>query len=171
MPNTYVALNSFTVTTPVASISFNSIPQTYTDLVLVAQGRTTTSGGNSDIIIGLNGDYSGIYSRLWTSTSTGSNSHVTGYNFNFGGMLTSYMTGGGAAANQFSNDVTHIMNYANTTTFKPYICKNLVGNGGTFFTVGQYNSRNAISSMTITSLDSTNFATNTTFALYGITAA
>jgi len=61
MPNTYVALRTETVATATPSVTFTSIPQGYTDLVLVISNATTTVTGYS-YTYSLNNDTGSNYS-------------------------------------------------------------------------------------------------------------
>jgi hypothetical protein len=78
-----------------------------------------------------------------------------------------------------SNTIVHIMNYSNTTTFKTYLARNNnAATSGTYVgteaIVGLAQLTAAITSITIgTASGSTdyNFATGSTFSLYGIKAA
>lgn len=45
MANTYVAIAKNVITTNTASITFSAIPSTYTDLVLMVSGRSSTAPG------------------------------------------------------------------------------------------------------------------------------
>ena len=60
MPNTYSTIATTTLGTAVSSYTFNSIPSTYTDLVLVFQGNE--SGTADGILVQLNGDTANNYS-------------------------------------------------------------------------------------------------------------
>jgi hypothetical protein len=178
MANTFFPIATATVLSASATITFTSISQSYTDLFITSQLRTTVAGNNSDIVYYLNGDgaASTNYSRIWTSSGTTSNGYSTGVNYNFPGLLTSYCAGGSATSGQFSADEIVIYNYSNTTTFKPFTAKFTSGNipnAGTHYTIGQWAnpSKNAISSIQLATLDGSNFAVNSTISIYGILAA
>ena len=53
--NTYVALDKVTVGTATSSVTFSSIPQGYTDLVLVINAKANT-GGAIGLLFKFNGD-------------------------------------------------------------------------------------------------------------------
>lgn len=61
MSKTYQAIASQTLSANAGSIIFTAIPQTYTDLVLVAHTRTFSDGNTQ---IRFNGDVAGNYSRV-----------------------------------------------------------------------------------------------------------
>jgi hypothetical protein len=158
MPKTYEPISTQTLGTATATITLSSIPQTYTDLVLVVSGKTTIDG-NTKIIF--NSDSSSIYSstNLFGDGSTATSSRIAnGTTLFLGGISTVQGT-----------NIIQIFNYSNTTTFKSVIART---NSDTFvqLRVGLSRSTTAITSITLTT-DGTNFLTGTTFTLYGIKAA
>jgi hypothetical protein len=158
MAATYTPIASITLGAAAPAVTFSSIPQTYTDLVLVVSG-TTTIDGNVKIIF--NSDSSSIYSStiLLGDGSTAASSRIAS-------NTTLFL--GGISTVQGTN-IIQIFNYANTTTFKSVIAR---ANSDTFvqMRVGLSRSTTAVTSITLTT-DGTNFLTNTTFNLYGILGA
>jgi GTP cyclohydrolase III len=158
MAKTYEPISTQTLGSNTATVTFSSIPQTYTDLVLVVSGKTTIDG-NTKIIF--NSDSSSIYSstNLFADGSTVTSSRtLNGTTLFLGGISTVQGT-----------NIIQIFNYSNTTTFKSVIART---NSDTFvqLRVGLSRSTTAITSITLTT-DGTNFLTGTTFTLYGIKAA
>ena len=70
--STYTKIASTTLGTAAASYTFNSIPSTYTDLVLVANIQQVTNG--EDVAIQFNTDTGTNYSRIYVCGS-GSSAH------------------------------------------------------------------------------------------------
>lgn len=72
MPNTFTKIASYTVTNALGDnpIAFNSIPQTYTDLVLQMSLRGTWSGGLDSLGMYFNGLQSNISNNSLVSTGT-----------------------------------------------------------------------------------------------------
>jgi hypothetical protein len=158
LPSTMTPIATTTLTTTTSTITFSSIPQTYTDLVLVINGQSG-NGSAGYVATTFNGDGSAIYSTT-RFLSDGSNRY-SGQNFSLGGTM-------------FGSQgiVTHqIQNYANTTTFKTFLTRdnNAVNRAGV--TVSLYRSTNAITSIGLTCPDGGGFASSSTFTLYGIKAA
>ena len=158
--NTYVAIATNTLGSATASVTFSSIPATYTDLVLVCIGKMV-SGGDANQPITFNGDSSALYSRTFmygdgTSALSGRASGTTNLGFPYWNSTNPVTT------------ITQIMNYSNTTTNKTAISRN-AGSSTVTAEVGLYRSTSAISSITLTG--GVNFATGSTFSLYGIKAA
>jgi len=168
MPATYEPISTQTLASAIADVYFYSIPQTYTDLVLVITG-TSASATNADWRA--NGDNTSTYSTqqfFSTNSNTVGSSMASGDNFarfdNYGALGTTglYLA------------VAHFMNYSNSTTYKT--CINRSGNTGgpypgTSLHVGTWRNTAAITSLNILSQSGANFAIGCTFTLYGIKAA
>ena len=158
--NTYVAIATQTLGSATASVTFSSIPSTYTDLVLVVNGAAS-AGDN--IYLQFNGDtttnYSGTY-IYGDGTSAVSGRNTTTATASIGYLST---TQGSA--------ICHIMNYANTTTYKTYLAR---WNGLTTLVAASValwrKTPEAITSIKVGFASST-FNTGSTFSLYGILAA
>lgn len=162
---TYTAIASTTLTTYATSITFSSIPSTYTDLVLVYSGGISSGVRNG---LRFNGDTANNYIFI-TGNGSGSSSTLTaessaGYNKLQYGAFHSY--------NQDSLDtyVTHIANYANTS-----VNKTIVSQGGTYIQMwwgaGYWNSTTAINSITLVVDGTQTFYQGCNLTLYGVTAA
>lgn len=161
--NTYVALDKITVGTAVSSVTFSSISQGYTDLVIV-MSSTVVSGGAIEMRVG-NGsvDTGTNYSRTFmygngTSAASGRSSSID----------TWYLPSGNTST-VFGNALVNIQNYSNTTTYKTLLYKG--GDAGQTATAGVqlWRSTAAINIITLTGYTS-NIAVGTTFSLYGIRA-
>lgn len=161
--NTYVALDKVTVGTAVSTVTFSSINQGYTDLVvvcnLIASSSTTCS-----ILTTVNGDSGSNYSNTvltgnGSSASSGRDSSVA---FGNVGYLTS--------ANPTVNIVQY-MNYSNATTYKTFLNRSNDISFGTRAGVSLWRNTAAITSITFANNGGVNFAAGSTFSLYGIKAA
>jgi hypothetical protein len=165
MAVTYDKIATNTLGSAASSVTFSSIPSTYTDLVLIINGGSSTT--NADVDINVNGDTAANYSRtvLWgNGTSVGSLRYTN--NTYFG--LTYY----GNPSTDFSwVGIVNFMNYANTTTYKTFMSK--ATNAITYGVndeIGLWRSTSAITSMVIANR-TYNFTTGSIFTLYGIKAA
>lgn len=143
------------------SISFSSIPSTYTDLVIVLNAANTVGG--YDTIVRFNDDTNSNYSFTrvsgdGTNPVSGRGSNQTG--FNWAGYL----------GTTIGTVVTQIFNYANTTTNKTALSRSSSSEFGPWASVGLWRSTSAITKVTIT-FASQNFASGSTASLYGIVAA
>lgn len=157
--NTYESIATQTLSSSAASVTFSSISGTYTDLVLVFNGTLTTSATswglqfNSDT-----GTNYSITSLFGDGSSAGSNR-----------ATNQTSTVGSFSGTDNSTNIHQIMNYSNSTTFKTVLSRN---NGGGFVSarVALYRSTSAITTVTAITV-SNQFATGSTFSLYGIKAA
>ena len=167
--NTYVAIAEQTLGSAAASVTFSSIPGTYTDLVLVVSARCLRAGTEDAFHIQVNGDSSALYSRteVYNSTS-GRATAETSYKYH------GKVAGNTATSGVFATSIINFQNYSNTTTFKTLVARSGMADIATTevkMSVGLYRSTNAISSMVLTTQTATNFAIGSTFSLYGIAAA
>jgi hypothetical protein len=161
--NTYTQIASTTLGSA-GTITFSSIPATYTDLVLVVNGKANSTVGQ--LALRLNGDTATNYSEtiLEGDGTTASTLRITS---------GSYMQLGYYAYFDATNQATgicHIMNYANTTTNKTVLARMNNTALATSTSVGLWRSTAAINSIVV-SAATNSFATGTTASLYGITAA
>lgn len=156
----------------VTSISFNSIPSTYTHLQLRYITRNNRSGQSVDAInIRANGDGSSVYAnhRLeGIGNGTGASAS--------GGSSLPYAIFGQtpastAAANIFGVGVMDILDYANTNKFKTFrTMSGFDANGSGLIGLfsGLWQSFAAINSLTLSSNDGSGILEYSSFALYGI---
>lgn len=162
---TYVPIATTTLSAYASSYTFSSIPATYTDLVLIATGFLTTSG--QGIKIRFNGDTANNYSNTVVA-GTGSIAESGRDASATYGRLT-YDAGWEITAND-AMITAHIMNYANTTTYKTYLSRAGRAGSGVDAIVGLWRSTAAINSITI--LPAANqFNYPSTFTLYGIASS
>lgn len=164
--STYTPIATYTATGSSNTITFGSggtLPQTYTDLVLVASYTSTT--GNNYPEIQFNGDTASNYSRTVMSGngSTATSARVANESQASLGAITY-----GTTANTMVT-VTNIMKYSNSTTYKTLITRNNVAAIGVEATVNLWRNTAAITSLVYKS--SNNFASGSTFTLYGIAKA
>jgi hypothetical protein len=161
MPKTYEPIATQTLGSATATVTFSSIPGTYTDLILIANVKRTAG---SDIEIQLNGDTGSNYSFTYlygTGSATGSGraSDQTKGNIGYSGTTS------------FTTQIVQFMNYSNTTTNKTFIGRNSPADAGDVSTlVNLYRSTSAITSILLDP-NSGNLDTGSTFTLYGIKSA
>jgi hypothetical protein len=169
MPLTYEPIQSYTLGSAAASITFSSIPATYTDLRLVFVDQETGSvQNNNSRYMRFNADTTSNYSRTKlvgdaTSVYSGRQSSQTTLRFSEGGTSASPI---------FQLHSIDIFSYAGNT-FKTVLI-NSNGNYDGVATpnylsnhVGLWRSTAAINSILITMFAGT-FAIGTTATLYGI---
>jgi len=158
--NTYEAIATNTTTALAASVTFSSIPGTYTDLVLVCEGIGT---GDAYPYIQFNGDTGTNYSstQIYGDGATATTSRRT--NDSKIDAVIWRTTGR-------NNIIANVMNYSNSTTFKTFL---MHGNNSSQYvqtTAGLWRNTAAITSLTVFA-QYVNFAVGCNFSLYGIKAA
>lgn len=161
MAVTYTPIATSTLSSASSSVTFSSIPSTYTDLVLVLGGASETGVG---LALRFNGDTSTNYSNTYlggsgtTAISGRATNAVIG---RFGNIGTTNTTA-----------TAHIMNYSNTSTYKTTLGRASSVTEYAIAYVSLWRSTSAINSVVVLSDNlSTNFIAGTTFTLYGIQAA
>ena len=149
-----------------ATISFSSIPQTYTDLTLLVSGRSDAA--NSYVGIKFNGSATSDYSIMrligtGSAASSSSGSSLTS-------MTSAFVESQSAdTANTFGNSQIFIPNYALTvakTISADGVSENNAAGAFQFITAGLRTTTDAITSITLTP-GSGNFAQYSTAYLYG----
>ena len=168
MPATYEPIATTTLGSAASTISFSSIPGTYTDLVLI--GSPAFASGASDVQYKLNGDTGNNFSETGLS-GTGSSAVSFRATSQVAVDLDAYGVPDATLGN--STSIANFMNYSNTTTFKTSISRagNAVTGRGTDLIVGLWRNTAAITTILIDPSGATTFATGTTYTLYGIKAA
>jgi len=175
--NTYEAIASQTLGSNAASVTFSSISGSDTELVLVCSKQSTASAyADTRYYLNFNGDTAGNYSTTYifgngavaTSTRDTNRSQIDN--------LTPIST-----TPQFTLATYNIMNYSNSTTFKTTMQRagqlnNTSGGGGSGgilmgAAVSLWRSTAAITSLVVTCAQNGQFATGSTFSLYGIKSA
>jgi hypothetical protein len=167
MPSTYEPIATTTLTSTSISVVFSSIPQTYTDLILVVQAIAVNTTGNEPLFY-VNGDTNGNYSytSVQGNGSSASSLRITNRtNGELGLRSQSTSTTGGYSS------VTHFMNYSNTTTYKTILTCS--GDAGLAVETGanMWRSTAAITSINCFISAAAIFNVGSTFTLYGIKAA
>lgn len=159
--NTYVALDKVTVGSAVSSVTFSSIPSTYTDLVIEFAGTLSTSDG---LKLVFNSDTGTNYSDTYligsgSAATSGRNTNQTGAFNSFGGTTQ-------------WNFQSHIQNYSNSTTYKTVISRFNDTTNYTGSRVSLWRSTSAITSIQVAVVTGgTTIASGSTFSLYGIAAS
>jgi hypothetical protein len=166
--NTYVALDKVTVGTATPSITFSSIPSTYTDLVIVV-GNFGMNTAGSAMRMRFNGDTASNYSDTFlvgdgSTATSGRESSVT--SIRVAGLSV------GPATTNTDTVIIQVQNYSNATTYKTALIRDSSSVNEVGAVVGLWRSTAAITSITLVSYNGThNILAGSTFSLYGIAAA
>lgn len=160
MPATYEPIATTTVSTASASVTMSSIPSTYTDLIVVAYATDSTSEGMG---MYFNGDTGNNYSFMYFYDN-GSGGVASGHNLNTTRINFSNLSP------TISLYKAHILNYANTTTYKTVFSNGGLATEYVIAYTGNWRSTAAINSITF-NVSSGTIGVGSIFTIYGIKAA
>jgi hypothetical protein len=171
MANTYTLISSNTLSSSAASVTFSSIPATYTDLVLRVSARTTEANTDSSFNVTFNSDTATNYSRtrLVGNGATASSSRLS----NSTSIDTSHNANGSTStSNTFSNVEIYIPSYL-VSQNKPVGLSNALENNTTTAYInasaGLWRNTAAITSIVLNGIPGAgSFASGSSFYLYGI---
>lgn len=169
MALTYEAIATQTLSTATAIITFSSIPQTYTDLVLKVSAQS--SGAWDIIAIRMNGITSGYsMTYLQGDGSAALSGRATSEIALRGGHIPP------SSSSTYSSDTYNFMNYSYSTTYKTVLTRadsiQTASQGfNTQARVHLLQNTSAISTITIQTYNGSNLTSGSTFTLYGIKAA
>lgn len=172
--NSYESIATTTIgSTAQTSVTFGSIPSTYTHLQLRIFAKTDRALNRDTINLTFNGTSGGTaYSRhgLYGDGSTvgaeGSQSQPS--------IFILRASGNSSATSIFGGIIVDILDYTNTNKYKTVRSLGGVDTNGageiTFYS-GSYQATTSISSITLSPVNGTNFLQYSSFALYGIKGA
>lgn len=167
MPSTYEPIATQTLGSSAATVTFSSIPGTYTDLVLVLNATASTAANsyirlNSDT--GANYSWNALYGDGSTAGTDRAGSVSNGILMDYYGYPTSTIP---------NANIIQFMNYSNTTTFKTVMARanQATTGGGVDLITSMWRSTAAITSLTLRFTGAQTWSTGSTFSLYGIKAA
>ena len=155
--NTYTQIASTTLGSAASSVTFSSIPSTYTDLVIVMNGTATAA---ADVYLNYNTD---------TTSSNYSNTYLSG-NGSTAGSGRDPIPAIGLFYTTDTNIIANIMNYSNATTYKTCISRGNTAASLVITRVMMWRNTAAINQVVVKH-STGNFNSGATFNLYGITAA
>jgi len=171
-PNSYESIATATGTGSSGTITFSSIPATYSHLQIRCIARTDTGFATDYIQFRFNSDtgsnytYHGLEGDGASVAAFGAASQTV--------ALDTNITGSAATANAMGAAIIDISDYASTSKYKTVRTiggqdQNSGSNTGQIRLMSNlWLSTSAINSITFTSYRSANWTTSTTFALYGI---
>jgi hypothetical protein len=175
MPSTYEPIATSTVSgSTTSTFTFTSIPATYTDLVVIVNGNTD---GPSSPRMFFNGENTGT-NYSWAAL-VGRTGVVNTYEVNSNQLyIGGYQNYWPNSATERATAYIHIMNYANTSTYKSYVSRDADSYnvssaiGETAIYGGQWRSTAAVNRIDIwTGYALYYFRAGTTATIYGIKAA
>lgn len=171
--NSYVSLATSTVGSGgSSSITFSSIPTTYTHLQIRSIGRIDQANTDDNVYFRFNGDSGANYAGHYFF-GTGANPAVGAAATGQTQGVACRTTGGSSGANMFGIGVCDILDYRNTNknkTVRVLTGHDQNGSGLTFLMSTLWQNTSAVTSITLFTLAG-NFTQYSQFALYGIKGA
>lgn len=159
---TYTPIATTTLGSDTASITFSSISGSYTDLILICNGKNT-GGSNNEFLVRYNSDSNNNYS---TTFLYGNGTSVSSQ---FSGIASAVIPGQTDNTNP-TPIICHINNYSNSTTYKATLCRTSNSAGKVWVSVSTWRNTAAITSIVLSSYTG-NLTSGFTATLYGIKAA
>lgn len=153
--STYSPIASQTLSANATSITFNGIPQNYTDLVIVFKGGSTAGVG---LNLRFNGDSGANYARAYFYTTGAAP---------VSGRETSTTQISSSVFNENGNTIFNINGYSNSTGSKLVLGMNDYYSNGAVRFVGTWRNTAPITSITL-SVDTDNISSGTVVSLYGL---
>lgn len=170
--NTYTPVATTTLGSNTASYTFSSISSSYTDLVLIVQSGSTSSGDNLGFRVNGDSGTNYAFTELYGYTYSGT---VYASQRMFNQTLGSLNRAFGMSTSVATSVIAHFMNYSNTNVHKPILARSGTPDGaypGVDTIVNLWRSTSAINSITVLDFNgSGSLLSGTTLTLYGITAA
>lgn len=169
MANTYTLISSNTLSSSAASVTFSSIPATYTDLKLVALARTAWGTDTNDQFrMQLNGDTGANYTY---SQITGTGSVVDPGYATTTFIINPQTNTSAMTTSIFASHEVYIPNYSGSTN-KTLSSDNVSEQNNTLsyasLYAGFWSNTAAINSMTLFTFRGSGFVSGSSFYLYGI---
>jgi hypothetical protein len=162
---TYVKIATATIGATAATIQFTSIPQTYTDLMLLISVKNS-NGGTPQYSMNFAVNGSPLVLTRYIKTEQGVSVTISQTN-----TQVAYVANSGTGST-FSNVLVRIPSYTSSVYKFIYVedGTNYYSNGSESVTGGQINTNSAITSITLSDGAVTNFVQYSTATLYGILA-
>jgi len=171
MASTYTPIATYTVSgTTTNDVTFNSIPQTYTDLVIISNVRNSQAIATEGFWFYANGGVnpnSGSDTMLRGDGSAATSSRRTN---DYAAKLCD-VNASNAASGVFTTVISNVMNYTNSTTYKTILTRASDSTNYVEAVVSLWRETAAITRINLATLGAGYFVAGTTFTLYGITAA
>ena len=164
---TYEPIATTTISGSPTSYTFTSIPQSYTDLVLVFVGDL---GGTTNFVIRVGNGSIDTGTNYSTTILDGNGSAAVSASYtNSSFYLLDYNAASSGNQRTFT---TNLFNYSNTTTYKTFLTKSALPSAEVVLGAGLWRSTSAINQIKVFGSGETHsIANGSMITLYGIKAA
>jgi hypothetical protein len=163
---TYEPIETQTLSSNTSTVTFSSVPQTYTDLI-ISVGNA--AGGDAALALRFNGDTGTNYSSTHL-TADGSNQGYVSY-VSSNALQTGYFDY--LDSSNTYGGIMNIQGYTNSNINKTVLVRGgrVAAGAGLSLSVGMWRNTAAITSISIVLANGGSINTGSTFTLYGIAAA
>ena len=167
----YFSIATVTLGSAAATISFTSIPSTYTHLQVRGIGRASNATTDENLVIQFNSDTTTNYSLhnvYGTGAATGVNASTS-----FTASYFARVSGASSTAGIYGVAAADIFDYASVDKYKTILSSSghdQNGSGYVTLMSGNWRSTSAVTTLTIKNDSGSNIAAGSTFALYGVMA-
>lgn len=151
-----------------STVTFNNIPQGYTDLLVKASTRSSNAATGDALLVYFNGATGNFSHRFLIGDGTNTYSGTTGYSAPPSYGWIGYSTGATGTANTFGNTDMYIPNYTSSnykSISSDSVFENNATNAAQLLCANLWSSTSAITSMTFLGNTTLQYSTIT---LYGI---
>lgn len=162
---TYEPIATNTLGSTTQTVTFSSIPATYTDLILI---MSPANSSGSTVRMQFNGDTGNNYSDTYlkgNGTTAASLRNSSQPQLTLGDDADPTSTLGESVW------VVQIMNYSNTTTYKTVLTRANIASADVEAVVGLWRSTSAVNQLAVKQGGTVTFSVGSTFTLYGILKA
>ena len=166
---TYTPIATTTASGSTTSVTFSSIPTTYTDLIIIGHLKWVTAGQTCYMQVGNGSVDTGNKYSLTVLTGNGTSATSTRRSATANGLFAQYANIG--SASNYGTDIVQILNYSNTTTYKTWLTRSNDADQTVEAGVCLFQSTVAIDTIKIYTTGVNNIASGSTFTIYGVTAA
>jgi hypothetical protein len=165
----YESIQTYSISTATSSVTFSSIPSTYTHLQIRWIGQHSSNVVDTSMAVQFNADTGSNYSvhRLYGDGASAAAAAATSTTF----MRADRLNAPSGASSIFGAGIIDILDYKDTNKYKTMRSLGGVdrnGSGQIFFNSGSWRNTAAITSITLYGADTGNFNQYSSFALYGI---
>ena len=172
MPSTYNIIAGSVLGSNTSTVTFSSIPNTYTDLVIRMSVRLTSAATIGTLSLNLNNDTSSIYSVTRLYVDSGGNNIYSTRQSGRTNFDVQFADDAGNLSNTFGCIEVYIPTYlaSRSKAVGSYgvSTDSTSGNGGIGMMSDLYESNTAISRIDLGNFSTTQFVTGSSFYLYGI---
>ena len=174
MATTYTLINSNVLTSSAASVTFSSIPATYTDLVLRISARSDNGAVNDGLNMTFNGVGGTSYSRTMLRGNGSAATSVISSSTSSFQSAPNGVVGSTATSNTFGSIEIYVPSYL-VSQNKPisYFGAGEDNNATAYMGVfaGLFSNTSAITSIVCSPVNGSNLVSGSSFYLYGISNA